>query len=159
MDFTDGSHGDLMTDAERIIQELLGGQVQPKIVKVFSHAQLDLEASKAAGRRIYHEQPFILIRYTSSDDGVSRPVTEEDKRRFPSAWAAYLRERETGSKTQVSILPACDVSIRQELTDMGIFTVEELLDAADTLGEHMRDLIRQAKKWRELNDEESTAED
>lgn len=140
-----------------VLAELAGGKRRPQYVKIYAHARLNLRASREAGHRVYDEVPYILVKFNSRDDGVSRPVTEADKRAYPEQWAAFERSQEQKGAPKVSMLPACTVAQAAELSGMGITTLTALLEQADELDERFAPLIKQARAWVALNEESEDA--
>jgi hypothetical protein len=142
-----------------ILAELAGGQKKPKYVTIYTHARLDPVASREAGHRVYDEVPFIITRYKARDDAVSRPVSEEDKRRFPREWERYESKVNSAQDPNVDILPACTVALAAELTSMGHLKISSLLAHEEQLGERFTKVIKQAKAWVALNAEEEEEDD
>lgn len=137
---------------EDILAELSGGKKKPRFVHIYTHAKLNIAASKEAGHRVYDETPFILIKYSSRDDGVSRPVTEADKRQFPREWRKYQDAAEASRDPDVSLLPACTLALAQELRDQGLGKISALLAHADQLDGRFHTLLKQAEAWARLNE-------
>jgi hypothetical protein len=109
--------------------------------------------SKEAGREIFEDREFISIRIRGQDkSNVVREVTEQDKRRFPRAYAAFkanVTQARVG--TPIERLAAVSPTQIYMFKQHNITTVEDLSEVADqylqNLGPGSRDLQRQAKEF------------
>jgi hypothetical protein len=147
------------TSVQDILAELAGGKRRPKYVYIYTHSVLNIAKSHEAGHRVYDEKPFILVKHRAKDDGVARPVTEEDKKLYAREWKRYQDSVESESEPDVRLLPACTVSLAAELNGMGIKKVSALIARQDELGERFAKVIKQAEQWLAMNEEDEDASD
>jgi len=113
--------------------------------------------SKAEGRPIYDEHPFVeIIIPGNNKDVVDRPVTEEDKKRFPNQWAAFSNrtDGEITEGTPVKEAPWLGRAQVAMLEHLNVFTIENLAGLGDSeiqnLGPGGRDLVAKAANWIDL---------
>jgi hypothetical protein len=109
--------------------------------------------SKEVGREVYEDREFISIRIRGQDkSNVVCEVTEQHKRRFPRAYAAFkanVTQARVG--TPIERLAAVSPTQIYMFKQHNITTVEDLSEVADqylqNLGPGARDLQRQAKEF------------
>ncbi len=99
----------------------------------------DPEKTKAEGRPIFKEVPFIFIQVPGNLlNNVRRPVREGDKQRFPRQWAAFEAgaDQNIGSGMPLEKWAGVTRAQAEELKFFKIFkifTVEQLANVADNL--------------------------
>ncbi len=117
--------------------------------------------SKKEGREIYEDRDYISLRCSAQKKSIStRPLKEEDKKRFPHIWDAYLKQqdvKETG--TDISYLPDLSNSQVLMLKSADVPTIEALSCVPDgnikALGPGGLELKKRAKLFLEGKDETS----
>lgn len=94
------------------------------------HMQAD---SEKEGRPIYKDFPYIRIMFPGDKTKVvDRPVTDNDKIRFPNQWAAFERQGEqVQSGTPITEWSILTKSQALEMKAIGIHTVEHLANVSD----------------------------
>lgn len=120
----------------------------------YRHAVFNAEESKAAGRKIFHDQINIEIRAIGDkNSSYSRKMVEQDKIDFPRSWQQFLAENGNDEEivgTPLRALPAVGPSMVFELKALGVHTVEDLLDLDDAAIDRLRGgrlLVRQANAY------------
>lgn len=109
----------------RISREVLG--VRPDHVAcIFDHAVKDNEATQASGRPRYKDHPYIAVRAVDENNYVARPLTDEDRLRFPRALAAYEKRRAGGLTHALDLLPGIRPAQVLELEALKIESMEAL---------------------------------
>ena len=90
--------------------------------------------SEAAGRPIYKDVPFVRIMVPGDNTNViERKAKDEDKRRFPEAWAQYQRGESTGhSGTPLEQWPQITKAQVKEAKYLEVHTVEQLAALSDS---------------------------
>lgn len=123
------------------------------LVTFFTQPVQNRYKSQIEGRPVFDAVPFVRIRIAGSNSTeVERKVKEEDKKRWPEAWAAYQR-REQGvvGGTPINQWPELNVVQVAELKALNIMTVEALAELSDAgiskLGTGGRDLVKRAKQY------------
>lgn len=115
--------------------------------------------SEQEGRPIYKDVPHIRIQFAGDrTKQVNRPVTEDDKVRFPRHWAAFQnQETHMEEGTLITEWPPLTKSEAQGFKAMNIHTVEALAGLPDVsltwLG--ARDMREKAKKFLEASKDSS----
>lgn len=123
------------SDDEKIDAELFG-RAEVIYVAIYENAAPDPEATEASGRPRYRNAPFIAVKEKGTKDFVSRPVNEDDKRRFPRAWQAWEARKNTAAPLPLELLPGIRPAALRELREIGIQSVEALAECDRTdLGE------------------------
>jgi hypothetical protein len=122
------------TDEDKIDAELFG-RAEVIYVAIYESATFDEAATEASGRPRYKNEPFIAVREKGTKDYISRPVKDDDRRRFPRAWKAW--EARIGIKTTLplELLPGMRPAQLRELQELGITSVEALAAHVGDLGE------------------------
>lgn len=123
------------TEEEKIEAELFGNRAPTVYVSIFESADPDADASARDGRNRYKNVPYVAIRPKGERDFVSRPATDEDRRRFPRAWAAWEAAKANPPKPSVALLPGIRPAALRELEDVGITNIEQLAAYEGELGE------------------------
>jgi len=100
------------------------------------HPRRNEQKSKAEGRDIYEDQPYIKI-MVPGDKGniVNRPIREQDKTRFPRQWAAFKNaEEQIQEGTPLHEWAGISRSQVEELKFLNIRTVEALAGMPENHG-------------------------
>src|SRR6478735_5812707 len=102
-------------------------------VRFFMQPMKDEAASVLEGRPIYNDTKMIEIRVRGDRNNiVVRPVREDDRMRFASAWAAYEKGLAAhGDGTPLAEWPVMSASMVEELRYFGFHTVEQIANASD----------------------------
>lgn len=109
-----------------------------RLVVEFFRKPVHMEAkSREAGRAIYEEVDYLRI-YTPGDKSsvIERPVNALDEQRFAdrySKWKAGQEQAITG--TPITVLPGMTPAKAEEYRFFKIFTVEQLAEAPDNVGQ------------------------
>lgn len=109
-----------------------------RLVVEFFRKPVHMEAkSREAGRAIYEEVDYIRI-YTPGDKSsvIERPVNVLDEQRFAdrySKWKAGQEQAIMG--TPITVLPGMTPAKAEEYRYFKIFTVEQLAEAPDNVGQ------------------------
>jgi len=114
-------------DEEKIDAELFG-RAEVIFVAIYENAVYDDEATQSAGRPRYRNAPFIAVREKGTKDFVSRPVKNDDKRRFPRAWKSWEARNGASAPVPLDLLPGMRPAQLRELKEIGITSVEGLAD-------------------------------
>ncbi len=118
--------------------------------------KFDGAASKKEGRPVYREVAWVEIIIPGNNrDIVDRPVTDDDKNRFPMQWANFQNQREEPLEgTPIKEAPWLGRAQVAMLEHLNILTVENLAGIGDVeiqnLGPGGRDLVAKAKNWIEM---------
>jgi hypothetical protein len=116
------------------------------------HAHHMKRASEREGRPIYEQRQFVKILIPGQKNEVpDREVTDEDKARWPEAWAKFTAKQEAIlDGTPIDQWPYLNVARVAELQALNILTVEQLSKVADGYlqnigmdGAQLRDRARQ----------------
>lgn len=93
------------------------------------------DKSLEAGRPIFDSTDMIEIRVRGNKDNVVvRPLREDDKMRFRDAWRAYKDNAKLiESGTPLSQWPLMSSAQVEELKFLGFFTIEQLVNASDSV--------------------------
>lgn len=109
-----------------------------RLVTEFFRKPVHMEAkSREAGRAIYEEVDYIRI-YTPGDKSsvIERPVNVLDEQRFAdryNKWKAGQEQAVMG--TPITVLPGMTPAKAEEYRYFKIFTVEQLAEAPDNVGQ------------------------
>lgn len=118
-----------MSAEEMAVRKQLFPRPEPK-VRIYPHAVRDEDASAAEGIPVYREMPYIEVRIPDDRDYLSRPVTDDDRRNYPAAWAAYeSRGADPLHLRSLRMGPARFM----ELAERNVHTVEQLAAYTDAL--------------------------
>lgn len=139
------------TDEEKIDAELFG-RAEVIYVAIYENAAPDPDATEASGRPRYRNAPFIAVKEKGTKDFVSRPVNDEDKRRFPRAWKAWEARIDKNPPLALELLPGIRPAALRELREIGIHSIDALaecdredlgdLDAFRVLARRLRTLSK-----------------
>lgn len=122
--------------------------------RFYDHAQLDVQASQAAGHSVYKD--VVMVELTvigSKNESISKPATDELREEFPREWAEYKGERFTDADlTPLTVLEGFTVARQREFEGLGIRSVQDLANVSDGNVQRIREgitLKTQAIKWLE----------
>jgi hypothetical protein len=105
-------------------------------VQFFKHAIFNEFKSNQEGRHIYDEIDYIKIITPGSRDTFVSEATPVYQQRFPEQWAKYkAQEQQSVSGTPVDMVPWLSVGQVQELKFFNIVTVEQIVNAPDTVAQ------------------------
>lgn len=76
---------------------LWGKRQKEKAVFTTGH-KLDVDASKAAGKRVSRSVPYIAITYPGQRDFHSKPATQAQIQKYPEAFAKYQEDIRRGNQ-------------------------------------------------------------
>lgn len=120
--------------------------------------------SEKEGRPIFEDRDFIRIQIPGDDTTmVERQIKDEDKARFPSAWAAYQTGRDVPlDGTPVDQWPAISRSQAEELKRLNCRTLEQLCALSDQqakkCGMGVFELRAKAKAFLEVSKDAAAAQ-
>ena len=124
-------------------------------VQFYSDA-LEIKAeSEKQGRPIFKDMPFVRIIVPGDTNNIIERVADEnDKQRFPNAWAKYQNsEAKANEGTPLEQWPQITRSLLKECKYFEIHTVEALSNISDShvakLGMGFGELRTKAKAWLE----------
>lgn len=118
------------TDDMDQIDAQLFSRAEAIYVAIYENAVYDDEATQNAGRPRYRNAPFIAVREKGTKDFASRPVKDDDKRRFPRAWKSWEARNGDSAPVPLELLPGMRPAALRELKEIGITNVEQLADCA-----------------------------
>lgn len=110
------------------------GEERRLVVRFYHEPVKNNTKSATEGRPIFDELLFIeILAPGDRNTRVNRKVRDEDKARFPAAWARFERGQTTASHgTPIEQWPALGVRDVAEMKAMNIFTVEQIADLPDS---------------------------
>lgn len=94
--------------------------------------------SRKQGRPIYKDVIYIEIMQPGNKDSIiERPASEDDKRRFPTQFAAFenKEDQDGADGTPLSLWPAITPAQIEEFKYFGVTTVEHLANMSDANGQ------------------------
>lgn len=99
----------------------------------YTRAVPDKKATENEGRAVFNNVPYVEIRIAGQPKNVvDRAVTDEDKKRFPRAWAAYEAGQQGVTEgTPIEHWPYLQQSQVAELRAAGVRTIEQLAEVSD----------------------------
>lgn len=103
-------------------------------VQFYIGAQLDQPETETKGRPIYKDTEYVRI-ITSKDSIVDRPVRDQDKQRWPRAYAAWKQTGEDIVRAAGTPLEAWPMITRAQVEEFKffkIYTVEQLAESSDS---------------------------
>lgn len=103
-------------------------------VAIYDYAVPDNDATERDGRPRFRNVPYIAVRPVDENDYTAHQLREEEKTRWPRAWAAYCRMREQGTGTDIALLPGITAADLCELRALKVETVEQLAVYAGDIG-------------------------
>ena len=131
-------------------------QAESHLFVQFYTDALELKAeSEKQGRPIFKDMPFVRIIVPGDTNNIIERVADEnDKQRFPNAWAKYQNsEAKANEGTPLEQWPQITRSLLKECKYFEIHTVEALSNISDAhvakLGMGFGELRTKAKAWLE----------
>ena len=131
-------------------------QAESNLFVQFYTDALELKAeSEKQGRPIFKDMPFVRIIVPGDTNNIIERVADEnDKQRFPNAWAKYQNsEAKANEGTPLEQWPQITRSLLKECKYFEIHTVEALSNISDAhvakLGMGFGELRTKAKAWLE----------
>ena len=130
---------------ERMVQ---GEMPDPNCV-FYEQSKLDVDKSKAAGRRVY--STVLMVKYTQPGvtDWAPQRAQKADIRNNPEAYAYFERTKNDVGSPSVDMIPGIHPNEAQELIDYGIITITKLCEA-QTLPAHLQHLQASARRLNEV---------
>lgn len=125
------------------------------IVGFYRKSVLNQARSRAEGRPIHESHDFIKIMHPGEKlNVVDRPVTENDKHRWPRNWHHYQQGlRQTPDGVPINLLFPAQPEIETMLRGYNIHTVEQLsnlsAEGISTVGMGAQDWVNKAKRYME----------
>ncbi len=114
----------------------------------YMKAELQGYESQQAGRPIYKSVPFVRIIQPGEKDTVERPVRNEDKVRFPQAWAQFEAQGQQRIEgTPLSTLFPHNPGVVKTLDSLAITTVEQLAALNDS---QLQNIGLGAREWQQM---------
>ena len=112
----------------------------------------DPEATKANGYACFQKKEFVRIRIPGSQEERFRKVTEETRRRFPRAYAAFKAgHAEVVDGTALKECPVLNASEVSMLNHHGVAAVEQVAALSDeqisNMGHGIRPIRDRVKSW------------
>jgi hypothetical protein len=110
----------------------------------YMHAREDDAKSRAEGRPIFKDVPYVMIMVPGDKDNIiRRPIRQNDKARFPKQWAAFEAGQEQAQEgTPLEQWPMVTRAQVEELKFFGVHTVEALSNMPDTAAQNFMGLNR-----------------
>ena len=145
---------------EKLEEMVVGKSENPNAV-FFEHAELDVERSKAAGRRMYNKVVYIKLSQPGVTDSMSYPAKKEDIAKYSDEYAYFLQNKQGKRRPGIDIIPNLDIAHLQELRDYGILTIPQLAEMV-TVPPHLEYAYKAAKVFNaaieEMEDDEQKDE-
>ena len=120
---------------EQLEEMVVGKKLNPNAI-FFEHALLNVERSKAAGRRVYDTKIFIKLSQPGMTDTISYEAQKADIEGYPDEYQYFLQNKQGTRAPGIEIIPNLDIAHLQELRDYGILTIPQLAEAV-TLPQHL----------------------
>jgi len=120
-------------DHEDFDQTRQAEQDEKLLVKFYYKSVQDQTASREQNRAVFKECEYIDIRIPGArGTGAARRATHRDKQRFPKHYAAFKQRIEMPLEgTPLTEWPVISRAFAEELSFMGVKTVEQLANMAD----------------------------
>ena len=129
----------------------LFGPPKTQFARFYPHARKNGEKTESAGYPVFDRVIYVSIRNEGERDTFSREANDEDKARFPQQWAAFCQWAENvEGKTPIAALPGHDVCTMATFRELGIATVEQLLET-ESLPEPLEPFMVAARRLRQLS--------
>lgn len=118
------------------------GDERKLLARFYKHAIKNEARTIAEGRPMFDEKVFVsIIIPGDKNTRVEREMRDEDKERFPRAWAAFQNADTVSlTGTPVEQWPPLSVTQVAELKAMNILTVEHLAELSDSITQKMMGL-------------------
>lgn len=119
----------------------------------YTRSVLNTAKSRDAGRRIHENQTYVRIQQPGERlNVVDRPVQDNDKRRWPESWRAYVEGKTyVPDGTPVEMLFPNHPAVADNLKGLNIFTIEQMAvlsgNAIDAIGMGGQDWVNKAKAY------------
>ena len=123
------------------------------IVAFYPDKKLNVAKSKEQGKPVWETIDKVMIQNPGETLTIQRkPATDEEKRKWPRQWAAYVQGKEQiPDGMPVSLLFPAHPSIVETLRGYGVHTVEQLANlsgnAIQTIGMGAQDWVNKAAKY------------
>ena len=104
------------------------GKAPPVYAWFFYDAEKDIKASEEQGAPVYIEKVMVTLQVSGDRDRITYEATPEHKKRFAREWA-YFQEHSTAPVIPLEALPQMRAPIRRALNELGIKSVDDLLNA------------------------------
>lgn len=134
------------------------GDDRRAIVFFHKHSVWNEQKSIQAGRRVYDELDFVSIQHPGErEQKIDRPVkANEDPQRWPSQWAAYLKNHEqTVEGTPIDLLFSQHPAVGDNMKAVGVTTIEQLANLSATgmanVGMGAQEYVNYAKRYLEMS--------
>lgn len=100
------------------------------LAEFHKRAIINQDKSNEAGRQIYEDKLYVKVHIKGSKNAIQdKLATEEDKARFPRAWALYkARGEEVSVGTPLDKLPCMSQALEMNLKALGVMNVEDLAE-------------------------------
>lgn len=134
--------------SQKQLEEMVVGKPIDPTIRFYEKAVIDVEASQAAGRRIYNNILMIERRIPGVTDYVPSRAKSHDIRRYPAEYAAYQNTVQRKKSPEVAVIPGISNVEAQELIDRGLGTVERLATSTD-VPDHLGHLVQMARRIHE----------
>jgi len=132
---------------------------QTLLVKFYHDSIPDGVATKAEGRPMFKEVEMIDIRVPGQRDGIARPASERDKKRFPQHYQAFKNRTEAPvDGTPLAEWPLVSRSFAEQLSFLNVKTVEQLADLNENTMHQIPGVMnykQKAKDWLEYTKDEA----
>lgn len=134
------------------------GNDQHTLGLFFTKSVINPIKSRDAGRPIHENVTYVKIQQPGERlNVVERPVQDNDKRRWPESWQAYMSGKTyVPDGTPVEMLFPNHPAIADNLKGLNIFTVEQLAslggNAIDNIGMGGQEWVNKAKRYMDSAD-------
>lgn len=137
------------------LERMVLGKVEKPNVVFYEESCMDVEKSKAAGRRIY--STVLMVKYTQPGvtDWAPQRAQKQDILNNQEAYQYFLQTKGDVGSPSVKIIPGIKADEAQELIDYGIVTITKLCDA-EVLPRHLLHLQASARRLNEVMKDEQT---
>jgi hypothetical protein len=138
---------------EEMLAQAMGQAPRENLsVRFYVEPMQNEQKTVAAGRPIFEDTAMVEIRVPGQTDVIRHPVTDEDIKRFPALYKAFLERRDQTAVegTPLREWPSVTRAQAEELIAVGIRTVEHLAGAPDTSIQRLGPLMglrQKARDW------------
>lgn len=125
------------------------------IVGFYRRSVINSAKSRELGKPVHEGQDYVKIEHPGETlNKVDRPVTDQDRQRFPRQWAMYMQgKQDVPDGIPISLLFPAKPEIEATLRGYNINTVEQLANlsahAISTVGMGCQDWVNGAKRYLE----------